>query len=169
MGARPRTMLAGLKVWEIPVLCGKSLRQVTTMTRHSSTISFGTRLKGRGTQKQRVWSLRERIPRSMRGTCWPAAQNSMGTESLSSSLRNSLSAWTRSMLKPRRLNTVRSFSIPMMMSLGPRLYVIREVFLLRLLMRLKAKIPWNLIRCDLISRYGSPWQYRKSTSILSVG
>ena len=66
---RPKTILAGLRVVEMPFLFGKSLRHVMTMVRHSSTITLGTFLKGSGTQMQRVLSLTEHIPCSMRGTC----------------------------------------------------------------------------------------------------
>ena len=131
---RPNTILAGLMVVDMPFLLGMSLRQAVTIMRHSSIMVFGTFLNGRETQKQRVLSFIYRILCSMRGICWGAAQISTCADILFSSFVNSLSALIRFTLKPRFLKMVRTFSIPLMMSLGPRLYVVQSVFFLRVLM-----------------------------------
>ena len=119
-------------------------------------MTLGTFLKGSGTQKQPFLSLADQTPRLIRGTCCPAAHISTCADTLCSNFWNSLSALMILILKPWFLKTVRTFSIPLMMSLGPRLYVIQGVFLLRLLIRLKDCIAWNLILADFMRRYGAP-------------
>jgi len=131
---RPNTILAGLMVADMPFLVGKSFRHAVTTMMHSSTMIFGTFLNGRETQKQRVRSFTNR---SMRGICCLAAHISTCADTLFSSFVNLLSALIRSTLKPQFLRTVRTFSIPLMMSWGPHLYVVHCVFFLCVLIRLK--------------------------------
>ena len=79
-------------VVEMPFLLGKSFKQDVTMMMHSSTMIFGTFLNGRETQKHRVQSFMNQIPRSMRGMCCLAAQISTCADTSCSSFVNSLSA-----------------------------------------------------------------------------
>ena len=110
---------------------------------------FGTRLKGSDTQKHLIRSLIVLIALSIRETCCPDAHISKCADILPSSFWNSSSAFTTSRLKPRFLKRLITFSIPLMMTEGPLLYVTRRVpFFWDLLIRLKVWIAWNLIVVD---------------------
>ena len=97
---RPRTIIAGLSVRDMPSLCGKSLRHDVMSITFSSTISFGAFRYGSDTQQQRTRSFNVLIPRSIPGMCCLAAHMLTCTSSLFSSFRNSLSPCIALMVKP---------------------------------------------------------------------